>query len=116
MHITCVGLSKKAFQSARESPEPYLCHYCSSVSQQSEIQQLKETVIALQAEIESLKCNRSIPETTNSPADNQDAATYASAVNSGQSILRPVPIIPKRVNALSHQDRKFNIVVYIWGR
>ena len=99
MHRTCIGLSKKAFQSTKESPEPCLCHYCSSVAQQSEIQQLKATVSALQAEIESLKCNSSSPETTNYSDDNQDAATYASIVNSGQSILTPVLTIPKSILA-----------------
>ena len=87
IHRTCAGLSKRPFQIARESADFYLCHYCSSLTLQREIKQLKQTVSSLQAEVESLRSVGNSPEITAppSPGINQDRAIYASVTNTGQS-------------------------------
>ena len=64
IHRTCAGLSKRAFQIVTGSADPFLCHYCSSLTLQREIKQLKQTVSSLQAEVESLRSVGNSPETT----------------------------------------------------
>lgn len=114
IHRTCAGLSKRAFQIARESADPYLCHYCSSLTLQREIKQLKQTVSSLQAEVESFRSAGNSPEITAppSPGINQDRATYASVTNTGQSNPTPNPSRVTSNTTTTHHDKKFNLVVY----
>ncbi len=51
MHRTCAGLSKAAFESARESPDDYFCHYCDSRCLKEEIKALKWRISSLEAEL-----------------------------------------------------------------
>ena len=115
IHRTCAGLSKRAFQIATGSADPYLCHYCSSLTVQREIKQLKQTVSSLQAEVESLRSVGNSPETTahsSSPRINQDRATYASVTNTGQSNSTSNPLRVTSNTTTTHHDKKFNLVVY----
>ena len=41
IHRRCAALSKRAFQLATESEDPFLCHYCASHKQGSEIKILR---------------------------------------------------------------------------
>ena len=84
IHRACAGLSKRTFQIATGSADPYLCHYCSSLTLQREIKQLKQTVSSLQAEVESLRSVGNSPETTaysSSPRINRDRAIVHQGIN-----------------------------------
>ena len=51
MHRICAGLSRKAFQSAKSSSSPFLCHYCQNEKQNREIQHLQATISELEEKI-----------------------------------------------------------------
>ncbi len=90
MHRTCAGLSKAAFESARESPDDYFCHYCDSRC-------LKEEIKALKGRISSLEAELKAAPPANSPIVPSNVVEDSSKTSSNQ---RPNPY---------DQPKKFNI-------
>ena len=57
------GISKKAFNEATVSDQPFYCHYCRCNLQEEEISLLKSTIVELKAELkEALKKTNSQKE------------------------------------------------------
>ena len=52
LHRTCAGISKKAFNEATVSDQPFYCHYC-RCNLQEEISLLNSTIVELKAELKA---------------------------------------------------------------
>ncbi len=106
IHRKCAGLSRAAFNSACESSDDYLCHYCSSLSLRDEIKILKERISTLEAE-KSLNSPTSITRPGQPEREGDVSPSYSQAAKGTSK--------PETNNQHSHQQKdqiKYSVVVY----
>ena len=106
LHRTCACLSKKAFQAANVTTEPFYCQYCRCHNQEKEIARLQATVTALQTELSELKSSQ-VSDNDNKLDSNAPERSYANVAQSGLDVPH-APFKPTSHNP----ERKYNIVVY----
>ena len=110
IHRTCAGLSKSAFESARDSPDDYFCHYCYSRCLKDEIKVLRERVSLLEAELKAeLKAAPPASSPTvheNSTVQENSWSNVVKDSSKTSATQRPNP------NPYNDQPKKFNIVIY----
>ena len=111
MHRICTGLSATAFKHAQDSPDEYLCHYCSALSLKEEVKTLKKEITELEHKLSKFSDQNhfplgSAPIITDLGTMGTTSATLADKENS-----QP-PHQDTFVKKREDRDRKFKLIVY----
>ncbi len=111
MHRICTGLSATAFKHAQDSPDEYLCHYCSTLSLKEEVKSLKQEVTELEHKLSKFSDQHHHSPLGPSPTITDLATTGATSVSKENSQPQP-PHQDTFGKKREDRDRKFKLIVY----
>lgn len=103
----CASISKKAFQEAVDSHDPFFCHYCRSNEQETEIYKLKPTFDGQKLELAEIEKNDQ--QSTPTPSVEDPTSSYANVLRANLSPLQPTPLPHPGKDCDQNRDR---IIVY----